>query len=555
MRVSLRADGVSVGRTSNAGCRMRPVVLLPIGGRPWTTSGIRHPARRSSSEMHTSGSPARTITFRCKVTTLRSLVRGRGGADMGRSPDRPYLRRPRVRPWLIGHWEMWQLRGPVVVAVVLVCGAAALLVGAQIVPLRATGRDVLLTAALVLLGLVHTELATGSSGCAGASPSPRTSTSAPSGPSPPPCCCRRRSPRSSSSRCTATSGCGSGGPAKCPLHRHVYTTAAVVLAARPRTPWSPARAGCPEAATGRAGRDRPGRGGLRRGQQRPLVGVDRAAARGRPRAARAGPPPARQGGRQRTGDRHDLLGALAAVAAVLNAWLVLLVLPPLLVLHRAVHGAPARGAGQHRRQDGPAQRRRLARPGRARPAPRAAPAEPPPACSSSTSTTSRRSTTPTGTSPATRCWPRSPQTLRAEVREGDVVGRFGGEEFVVLLRDLPPTSAGRRSCSRSPSASASGSARARRARCDTPDGPLTSTGCPSRSAARARPAAAPHLEQVLQAADAALYAAKRDGRNLVRIGPPRSPPAPPRLPRRPACAAERADARRPRPTGARARRP
>ena len=78
---------------------------------------------------------------------------------MGRSPDRPYLQRPRVRPWLIGHWEMWQLRGPVVVAVVLVCGAAALLVGAQIVPLRATGRDVLLTGALVLLGLVHTEIA------------------------------------------------------------------------------------------------------------------------------------------------------------------------------------------------------------------------------------------------------------------------------------------------------------------------------------------------------------------------------------------------------------
>ena len=34
---------------------------------------------------------------------------------------------------------------------------------------------------------------------------------------------------------------------------------------------------------------------------------------------------------------------------------------------------------------------------------------------------------------------------------------------------------------------------------------------------------APTLEQVLQAADAALYAAKRDGRNLVRIAAPGSP--------------------------------
>ena len=34
------------------------------------------------------------------------------------------------------------------------------------------------------------------------------------------------------------------------------------------------------------------------------------------------------------------------------------------------------------------------------------------------------------------------ETLRAEVREGDVVGRFGGEEFVVLLRDLELTVGG-----------------------------------------------------------------------------------------------------------------
>ena len=76
---------------------------------------------------------------------------------MGRSPE-PYLRR-RFRPWMVGHWEMWQLRAPVVVAVLLVCGSAAVLVGTQFLTLRPAAGDVLLTGALVLLGLVHTEIA------------------------------------------------------------------------------------------------------------------------------------------------------------------------------------------------------------------------------------------------------------------------------------------------------------------------------------------------------------------------------------------------------------
>ena len=40
---------------------------------------------------------------------------------MGRSPDRPYPR-PRVRPWAVGRWEMWQLRGPVVAVGVATVG-------------------------------------------------------------------------------------------------------------------------------------------------------------------------------------------------------------------------------------------------------------------------------------------------------------------------------------------------------------------------------------------------------------------------------------------------
>ena len=71
--------------------------------------------------------------------------------------------------------------------------------------------------------------------------------------------------------------------------------------------------------------------------------------------------------------------------------------------------------------------------------------------------------------------PPSRKTLRAEVREGDVVGRFGGEEFVVLLRDLEPTSAGRRQM-----AAVAERIRARVGQLavavNTPDGPLTIDG-------------------------------------------------------------------------------
>ena len=50
---------------------------------------------------------------------------------MARSPE-PYLRR-RFRPWVVGHWEMWQLRAPVVITVLLVCGLATVLIGVQAV--------------------------------------------------------------------------------------------------------------------------------------------------------------------------------------------------------------------------------------------------------------------------------------------------------------------------------------------------------------------------------------------------------------------------------------
>jgi diguanylate cyclase (GGDEF)-like protein len=128
------------------------------------------------------------------------------------------------------------------------------------------------------------------------------------------------------------------------------------------------------------------------------------------------------------------------------------------------------------------------------------------------------------------------EALRAEVREGDVVGRFGGEEFVVLLRDLELTSAGRRQLE--------AVAERIRARVEalavtvsTPDGPLTISKLSASVGGVFHLGRTSTLQQVLGAADAALYAAKREGRNLVRFGSPGGLPvaaSPPTLPGPPA---------------------
>ncbi|OLT11402.1 hypothetical protein BJF78_26900 [Pseudonocardia sp. CNS-139] len=107
--------------------------------------------------------------------------------------------------------------------------------------------------------------------------------------------------------------------------------------------------------------------------------------------------------------------------------------------------------------------------------------------------------------------------LRAGVRDQDVVGRFGGEEFVVVLPDLAPGAAGHTQMYE-----VAERVRKRVAALDvavrTPDGDgLTVSGLTVSVGAAAVPADGAGLEQVLKAADAALYTAKRDGRNLVRV--------------------------------------
>jgi diguanylate cyclase (GGDEF)-like protein len=106
-------------------------------------------------------------------------------------------------------------------------------------------------------------------------------------------------------------------------------------------------------------------------------------------------------------------------------------------------------------------------------------------------------------------------TLRTEVRERDLVGRFGGEEFVVLLNGLGDGD------------SAELEAVAERIRrrvaglrveIPTPDGPLTVSGLSVSIGGAVSPTEDAELRTVLQTADTALYAAKRAGRNLVRLG-------------------------------------
>jgi diguanylate cyclase (GGDEF)-like protein len=106
--------------------------------------------------------------------------------------------------------------------------------------------------------------------------------------------------------------------------------------------------------------------------------------------------------------------------------------------------------------------------------------------------------------------------VRAEVREGDVVGRFGGEEFVVLL----PGVAGE-------DGRAAAAAVAERIRRriesmtvrvpDAPDPPVIDHLTVSIGGATF-PGDGHDLARLLEVADTAMYTAKRAGRNTVRMG-------------------------------------
>jgi diguanylate cyclase (GGDEF)-like protein len=106
--------------------------------------------------------------------------------------------------------------------------------------------------------------------------------------------------------------------------------------------------------------------------------------------------------------------------------------------------------------------------------------------------------------------------LREDVRGADLVGRFGGEEFVLLLPQ-----AGDRYAYPELQIVAE---RIRRRIAElqvavpTPDGTLTIDGLSASLGGAVFPHDGNHLLDVLAVADTALYAAKRAGRNAVRMG-------------------------------------
>jgi diguanylate cyclase (GGDEF)-like protein len=96
------------------------------------------------------------------------------------------------------------------------------------------------------------------------------------------------------------------------------------------------------------------------------------------------------------------------------------------------------------------------------------------------------------------------------------VGRFGGEEFVVLLPDLPHGG----------DANADVAAIAERIRrriaslmisVATPDGPCSIRHLTVSVGGALYPDEGGSVQQLIAAADTAVYAAKRDGRNRVRM--------------------------------------
>ncbi len=119
--------------------------------------------------------------------------------------------------------------------------------------------------------------------------------------------------------------------------------------------------------------------------------------------------------------------------------------------------------------------------------------------------------------------------LQGEVRDHDLVGRFGGEEFVVLL-------AGVDSADGDEVLAIAERIRLRvaalRVEIPTPDGPLTVAGLTASIGAAVHPGHGDDVGTLMQAADAALYAAKRAGRNTVRLAsqPPNDAVAAPDLP-------------------------
>lgn len=208
------------------------------------------------------------------------------------------------------------------------------------------------------------------------------------------------------------------------------------------------------------------------------------------------------------------LGAITAVALAINPALVAFVLPPLLVLHRAVlvkhleeaantdgktgllnavawHVQAERALNRSKRRDGP------------------------PGVLVLDLDHFKAVNDTHGHLAGDQVLSAVADVLQDEVRERDLVGRFGGEEFVVMLAGLG---------GRGPAELEAVAERIRRRVEDlgveipTPDGPLTVRGLSVSVGCAVMPEGGAELRDLLEVADRALYAAKGAGRNAVRMG-------------------------------------
>jgi diguanylate cyclase (GGDEF)-like protein len=210
------------------------------------------------------------------------------------------------------------------------------------------------------------------------------------------------------------------------------------------------------------------------------------------------------------------VGALVAAVMVINPWLVLLAVPPLLVLQRAVlvrhlervasidaKTGLLNAAAWHARAE-----RAVARRGRG----------PVPTAVLVLDLDHFKNVNDTyGHLAGDEVLAAVADAMRAEVREGDLVGRFGGEEFVILLAARPDRMGAL------VAAEVVGDRIRRRVASlavglETPDGPLTVAGLSVSVGAAVRPDGHDDLRTLVHAADTALYAAKRAGRNRVSVG-------------------------------------
>jgi diguanylate cyclase (GGDEF)-like protein len=207
------------------------------------------------------------------------------------------------------------------------------------------------------------------------------------------------------------------------------------------------------------------------------------------------------------------LGALVAMAYLTNPWLALFCLPPLLVLHRAVLVRQLEEAASLDSKTGllnaaawHVQAERVLQ--------RAKRRDGPPGVLVLDLDHFKAVNDTHGHLAGDQVLAAVAEVLRAEVRERDVVGRFGGEEFVVML-------SGR---DRGPAELEVVAERIRqrvaelRVEIPTPDGPLTIRGLSVSVGCAATPEGGAELRDLLEVADRALYAAKGAGRNAVRMG-------------------------------------